>query len=191
MMENNNGIVLPLSFAAPISYYSLLIKKDSYSFTIYDVFKKQSFRNRYFICNSNGKQLLTIPVKKHLKNTSFNDIEISYQENWQQNHIRSIESAYRKSPYFEYFWDELLPVYQNKFVSLMEACEVSNRLFNSIVGITNQKIVLDKVCSIDFELSQEKTKEYYQVFSTKIPFIPNLSILDLIMNEGKKSSDFL
>jgi len=190
-MKNNIGIVLPLSFAAPISYYSTLLKNDFYSFSINDAFKKQSFRNRYFICNSIGKQLLTIPVKKHLKNTPFNEIEISYQENWQQNHIRSLESAYKKSPYFEYFWDDLLPIYQNKFVSLIEACEVSNKLINSIVGLAKQEIVLDKVCTKDFELSQDIFKEYYQVFSPKIPFVPNLSILDLIMNEGKNSINFL
>jgi hypothetical protein len=190
-MKNNNGMVLPLSFAAPIAYYSALLKNESFIFSSSDYFKKQTFRNRYFICNSNGKHLLTIPVKKFLQNTPFSEIEISYQENWQQNHIRSIESAYRKSPYFEYFWDELLPVYQNKYVTLIESCEISNKLFNRVIGISKHEISSEEICTTDFENSQGFSKEYYQVFSQKLAFVSNLSILDLIMNEGKNAIKYI
>jgi hypothetical protein len=190
-MDTNNGIALPLSFAPPIFYYSEFLSHSIVSFCIDDYFSKQTYRNRYFICNSNGKQLLTIPIKKHPKNTHFKKIEISYQENWQQNHIRSIESAYRKSPYFEYFWDDLLPIYQLKFNALIEVCEVSNKLINSVLGISDYKFSSENICRTDFENLQGFSKEYYQVFSQKLAFVSNLSILDLIMNEGKNAKEFL
>lgn len=137
------------------------------------------------------KAIINYSGKKILQNTPFNEIEISYQENWQQNHIRSIESAYRKSPYFEYFWDDLLPVYQNKYVTLIESCEISNKLFNKVIGILKHELSSEVICTTDFENSQGFSKEYYQVFSMKQSFIPNLSILDLLMNEGKNSKEYL
>ena len=155
------------------------------------------------IFGPNGKQMLTVPVTKPMGNrTKTKDVRISYELPWQQNHWRSFETAYNKSPFFLYYQDYLVPFYENRtpFLldfnqSLLETLFLAIRLDRNI-GFTEtyEKKPLD----VDDKRLELATKsllleqpEYIQVFSSKYGFIPNLSILDLLFNLGPETLFYL
>ena len=102
-------------------------------------FEKQTLRNRTYICGANGKFPLVIPVK-HTggKLTSVKDIQISYDTPWQRTHWRSITSAYRNSPFFEYYEDELAPLFSNKEKFLFDLHETVLETLFKLTGVTAQ-----------------------------------------------------
>ena len=155
--------------------------------------------------SGNGKLSLTIPVSKPQGNQTISkDILISNTQRWQQNHWRAINSAYLNSPYFEFYRDEFETFYKESFGNLLQ---FNNQLMNcicKIVGIRKEFVfttsynhspdkVLDlrSVISPKKEMKWEYFPEYIQVFSTKLGFIPNLSIIDMLFNLGPETLDYL
>ena len=110
------SLFIPTYFS-PISQYSEIVKSDEITFEMEDNFQKQSFRNRCYIYNSNGKQLLSIPVK-HSEKEGRKKTKDTLVENdfpWQDQHFKSLQTSYRVSPYFEYFEDDLMPIFTKKY----------------------------------------------------------------------------
>ena len=99
------ALFIPTYFS-PISQYSEIIKSDSISFEMQDNFQKQSYRNRCYIYNSNGKQLLNIPLKNKNKGSSerkkTKDMLVENDVPWQEHHLKSLQTAYRTSPFYEF-----------------------------------------------------------------------------------------
>lgn len=153
---------------------------------------------------------LSIPVKKLATKELIHTVEISYQENWQTNHWRAITSAYKNSPYFDYFEDEIKSFYTDKYDFLLD---YNLKQLQLILKILKQKKEISLSSSyhkensgyldyrekihpkIDFkndaEVSSLLTLAYYQTFESKFTFHPNLSILDLLFNVGLDTSDYL
>jgi len=98
-----------------VSHFAAMLQADSVTFEVDDNFQKQSNRNRMYIYSANGLQLLNIPVK-HSKDErrKYRDVQIEPAFNWQKQHFKSLEAAYRTSPYFEFFEDDLRPVFEKK-----------------------------------------------------------------------------
>ena len=97
-------ITLPTSYFGPIEEYVYLSQNESVTYEVKEHFIKQSYRNRCFIYGSNGLLRLTVPlVLKSREKTSIEDIKISYAEQWRAQHWRSIQSAYKNSPFFDYY----------------------------------------------------------------------------------------
>ena len=148
---------------------------------------------------ANGIQTLTIPViKTNGNHTLTKDIEISYKEAWQQIHLRCLESAYRKSAYFDYYFPYFEKIYKQRFNTLIELNDFCLKTILKLLKVKKEysytedfeKIVDDK----DFRVSLSKNnynnfemKPYYQVFADRHGFISNLSIVDLLFNEGGNS----
>lgn len=165
-------------------------------------FQKQSYRNRCCIYGANGKQSLVIPVRhRHHEKIPIARVTIDHSEPWQKNHLKAIESAYRLSPFFEYYADELCAPYQQKEPSLLLWNHNFLTLVLKILGIPQDLYYTSSWqsehanCS-DFRNSiHPKTRlqepdssfrsvVYPQVFQEKYGFLSNLSIIDLILNEG-------
>ena len=100
-------LVLSTSYFPSISYIRLLNEYEKVSIDIGEHFIKQTHRNRCVISGANGRLNLIVPSEKWKSNTAVRDIRISYSDNWQKLHWKSLESAYRSSPYFEYYEDKL------------------------------------------------------------------------------------
>ncbi len=192
------------TFFSPISQYSEIVKADKIIFEIDDNFQKQSYRNRCYIYNSNGKQLLSVPVK-HLTKDSRKKTRDTLVENdfpWQDQHFKSLQIAYRTSPFFEFFEDDLAPIFEKKYTYLQDL-NIDTFLFLTDalqIETTFSKTQEYKVepNEKDFrllaEIKQQPEKlveKYIQMFDDKHGFISNLSILDLLFMEGPNAISYL
>jgi len=189
-------LFLPTYFA-PISQYVALFKNDSFVFEVEDNFQKQTYRNRCYIYAANGKLLLNIPIihNKKERNQKTKDIRIENSFPWQKLHFKSIQSAYSSSPFFEFYQDDLMPIFEQKQSFLLD---FNLKCHEYIMNAIQEVIPYKKTTIYDKEPTQKdarilgnakkehpiKLKSYVQVFDDKHGFIPNLSILDLLFMEG-------
>jgi len=197
-------ILLPTIFS-PIIQYVAIANSYGVVFENEDNYQKQTYRNRYYIYGANGKQLLNIPIihnkdKGYLKTK---DVLIDKSYSWQKLHIKSLQTSYRSSPYFEFYEDELLNLFNNKFKYLID---LNIQSFQLILDFLQLELYYEKTNeyhleydnTIDFRnlvnaksKSKYSFKNYTQVFDNKFGFISNLSILDLIFNEGPNALEYL
>ncbi len=192
----------PMYFGS-ISQYAILSQYDNITFEVHDNYQKQTYRNRMYIYGANGKLLLNIPVESQSGiKTKYANIPISYAENWQKEHWKSLESAYRTSPFFEFYEDELSALYLEKEEKLMDfnlKCHqflADNLPLETVVSRSNhfetQSLEGDFRYLVNAKKDHDKNHTpYTQVFSTKHGFIPNLSVLDLLFNEGPNAISYL
>lgn len=199
------ALFIPTYFS-PISQYSEIIKSDSVTFEMEDNFQKQSYRNRCYIYNSNGRQLLNIPVKYKNKGSSqrkkTKDMLVENDFPWQEHHLKSLQTAYRTSPFYEFYEDDLLHIFTKKYTFLQDV-NIDTFLFVSDAFQINQQYTKTKEYYTetnksnfrqlaDIKKQPEKlVDKYIQMFDDKHGFIPNLSILDLLFMEGPNSISFL
>lgn len=197
-------VLLSTTYLGSIYYFAIISQAKDIIIEKHEHYTKQSYRNRCTIYAANGKLDLTIPVVKNSgQKTRITDIEISYQENWIRNHWQSIISAYNSSPFFEYYIDEFEAIYKSKPQYLFEFNTELQNICLDILGISN-KISFSEIYetipnSVDFrysispkiEIDNNLFNPYHQVFEEKHGFIHNLSILDLIFNEGTNALNYL
>ena len=197
-----NILIHPTYFPS-ISHYVAMLQADSVTFEMEDNFQKQTNRNRMYIYSPNGVQLLNIPVKHAVeKHQKYKDVRIENDFGWQKNHFKSLEAAYRTSPFFEYFEDDFRPLFEQKHEFLMDLNLEVFQLVNDSLGINIQP---QKTTEFFHEVSDytdfrhlvngkkdtTQIDEYTQVFNEKHGFINNLSILDLLFNDGRYAVDYL
>ena len=198
-MESNKQLLLPTSYLAPIGYYAILLQNPICEIEQYEYFIKQSIRNRCNIYGANGKLTLSIPKqRKESSKTIIKDIKISYDYPWQKLHWKSITSAYRSSAYFEFYEDFFTPFYHKKEKYLLDFnLKLQKIVFNclqledtSFLSSIYQKET-DKIDLRNSDFKIQKQKKYQEVFENNCGFITNLSILDLLLNLGPESSEYL
>ncbi len=198
-----NNILLHPSYFPSISHFVAIAQSEKVTFEMDDNYQKQTNRNRMYIYSPNGIQLLNIPIKHssdaHQKTK---DVKLETAFDWQKQHFKSLEAAYRTSPFFEYFEAEIIPIFEKKHTFLMD------------LNLQTMELV-SKCLKLDFDYNQ--TTEYFhevtamqdfrplingkkdtsqfdtytQVFNDKHGFINNLSILDLLFNEGRYALAYL
>ena len=196
------NILLPLFYLPPISWFAVFLREDAeIIFEQHENFPKQTYRNRTNIYGANGKLSLIIPMN-HNGTRLLKDIQTSNREKWQHIHWKSIKTAYQTSPYFEYYEDQLLEIYNFKTASLVE--------FNlNALKIIQKLLKTEKAYSLNSEFFREPEQlsyrdqlsaksepnfimeEYYQSFSDKYGFLKDLSIIDLLCNKGPESMTYI
>jgi len=180
------------------------LKSEHIVYEAQDNYQKQTYRNRTSIYGANGKLDLNIPViysQNHRK--LYKEVEISNVENWQQQHLKSLESAYRTSPFFEFYIDDLIALFEMQHTNLMDfnlKCTSAifeclqldfNYSFSGEYSVSpNVKLDARPLVNARKEIRQDFSR-YAQVFEQKHGFISNLSILDLLFNEGPNSEMYL
>lgn len=194
-------VILSSCYFAPINYYNLLINSEEILIDYYEHFIKQTYRNRCVIYSPNGSLNLIIPLEKRANHTPMKDVEISYDNNWQKVHWKSLEAAYRRSPYFEFYEEDFRPFYElKKWKYLVDFNQEAQELIFSLLDIKPSINFTDKYYALidgytDFRNISPKNHQsltiphlsYMQTFQEKYGFIPNLSILDLLFNEGNNA----
>lgn len=184
------------------------MREDEIILEQFDNYIKQSYRNRCRICGANGALNLSIPVKR-LRGTKtlFKDIRIDYDMSWQKVHWRSLVAAYACSPFFEYFMDDLVGFYENKFEYLVDlnrallektlycmGVDIPMRMsdkFEAISGKEDPRQFIHPKLDTRVADPAFTALPYHQVFEEKHGFQSNLSILDLLFNEGPGSLSVL
>ena len=193
-------ILIHPNYFPNIHQFIQIIKANNILFEVSDNYQKQTFRNRTYIYGANGKLGLFIPVIHTHKNRElFKDVKISYESNWMDLHLKSLQSAYRSSPYFEYFEDDFIKLYSKKekflvdfnikcikLISNLLDLDLDFKISSEYVEKTNDIIDLRDLSNARKEKKIE-TPKYIQVFESKHGYLNNLSILDLIFSEGKNS----
>jgi hypothetical protein len=197
-------LLFPTYFPS-ISHFAAMAQSENTVFEIEDNFQKQTNRNRTYIYSPNGIQLLNIPVK-HSKEShqKTKDIQIETDSDWQKQHFKSLEAAYRSSPFFEFFEDDLRPIFEKKHNFLLdlnfETIEIVSKCLRMKLEYTTTKEYFHEVDSNEFKdfralVNGKKDsslfESYTQVFDDKYGFINNLSVLDLLFNEGKYALYYL
>src|SRR5690606_4488719 len=197
------SIIHPAYF--PTVSHFVIIANNEVIFEVEDNYQKQTYRNRAYIYGPNGKQLLSVPIiqtKSHGRQ-KYKEVKIENDFNWQKQHWKTLETAYRTSPFFEFYEDEIQPVFTKKQSYLMDLnLEIIELISNFLeIELSDEKTIsyIEKSEKhIDFrKLASAKSGEHYnfdeyiQVFSEKFGYMNNLSILDLLFNEGPNALNYL
>jgi len=186
----------------------MLAENNSIIIEQFDHYTKQTYKNRCRILGGNGQIDMVIPVvKNHGKKTLLKDVKIDYDTPWQPVHWKSIRSAYASSPYFEYIQDYIEPVYSRKQTFLIDLnCELLS-ITLELLNLDVNHVRSEQYTHIDPESDireaihpkrpfQLKSVEYtplpyHQVFTDRFGFVKDLSILDLLFNEGQNAGTIL
>lgn len=208
-MTQHSGILLSTAYFAPIRYFSKLAAYPEIHIEQHENFVKQTYRNRTVILGANGPISLIVPVEKgRQQKIKIKDLRIAYDEEWQRNHWRTIFSAYNSSPFFEYYSDDVEMFFRKKYEFLFDFNQKITETILEIMEITvNLNLTEDfeqipENCLNFREQISPKThlinpdpcfvaEPYTQVFAEKFGFVPDLSILDLLFNEGPSTVELL
>ena len=221
--------ILTTAYFPPVSYFVACANSERVSIELSENYQKQSYRSRCEIYGANGIQKLSIPISRGgvegNHSVPIAEVEVDYSSPWIHNHKKSIESAYKNSPFYDYYADELFAILDLKpdrlielntkltikmleFFSLADNLQFSSIYINSdqFKNTTNpnsngtesggdeidlREVIQPKYKGEDFLSQHKMIKPYWQVFNTKQGFIPNLSAIDLLFNEGPDSLSYL
>ncbi|MDR1553396.1 MAG: WbqC family protein [Prevotellaceae bacterium] len=203
-------IYLSTAYFGNIQYFSKFVAAEKVYIEQHENYIKQSFRNRCEILTANGKLSLVVPIERNAGNKILmRDVRISYAQPWQNSHWRAIETAYNSSPFLEYYGNDLKPFFERKekFLfdfntkitdKILELLEIDKQqFFTDNYKVFDADFMFDYRCSISpkrRQLKEDKMftpRKYYQVFAQRFGFTPNLSIIDLLFNEGTNAKDEL
>lgn len=208
-MTQQAEILLSTAYFAPIRYFSKLSIYSEIYIEQHENFIKQTYRNRTVILGANGSIPLIVPVEKgRAKKIKIKDLRIAYDEEWQRNHWRTIFSSYNSSPFFEFYADDVEMFFRKKHKFLFD---FNQQITETMLQILEISVTLN--LTKDFEQVPENflnfreqispkthlidpdphfvAQPYTQVFSEKFGFVQDLSILDLLFNEGPSAHSVL
>jgi len=208
-MNAEDTVLLCTSYFGPIQYFTKFLIYPNRVLEQYDHYTKQTYRNRCNIFGANGILSLSIPVLKGKQHKShLKDIRIDYTKNWRKLHWKGMESAYRHSPFFEFYMDDVQSILKKQHNFLIDLnLEIMDYLLEALdiegnYSLTDEFVEAGKTKFIDCResihpkkmISDDKnyrTEPYAQVFSVRIGFQENLSVIDLLFNEGPNAGGIL
>ena len=200
-----NSILIESQYIGSCSYWNLLLSADKICIDKHEHYVRRSYRNRAHILGANGLLRLSIPLERGKnQHAAMKDVRISYNESWQQLHWHSFTSAYRRSPFFEYYEDHFRKFYEEKIDLLVD---YNFQMMQTISGILKVELPVtfsekyvgkDNFDGKDYRSELMPSKDaglpfqsYPQVFSDRFPFEKDLCIFDLLFNVGTRSKEYL
>ncbi len=194
--------ILPLSYLPSIEHFAHIAKGD-YIIDLGENYVKRSARNRAEIMTAGGVMQLTVNIRSaNRPRQPITSIEIDYSKRWQHQHWMAILSAYKCSPFFDYYADELEPIFNAKYEKLVDLNLAMTKCIMKLMGLPPELKCsegyveclegdLDLRVKRCATLSDAQQTPYIQVFSDRIPFAANLSILDLLFCEGPNALGYI
>ena len=194
-------VILPVTYLPQVAYFKAIIAGD-YMIDTAEHYIKRSERNRAYIMTANGVMALTVNIKRANRPcTPMSEVEIDYSKRWQHQHWEAIRSAYKSSPYFDYYADMLEEFYLTEYKLLVEYNLAFIRLILRLLQQPIELKISDTYITaaptdIDLRIKGSALPEasfepYVQVFADRNPFVENLSILDLLLCEGPNALGYL
>lgn len=197
-------ILIHPTYFPNIAHFVAMVKAKRLVFEYHDNFQKQTYRNRTYIFGANGKLLLNIPVHHTQKNRQlYRNVQVSNMKKWQDIHWKALLSAYSTSPFFEFYKDDLKPLFDVTVNNLMTFNIKSTQFIFECLQLDfdyeftslyekSPKDILDCRNLVNCKKEVKRNFDAYtQVFCNKHGYLPNLSILDLLFNEGPNTIDYL
>ncbi|MBK7936385.1 MAG: WbqC family protein [Lewinellaceae bacterium] len=183
---------LSLCYLPPVSWCAVAWNSDVVVIEAREHYQKGSLRNRCYIAGPNGVQRLSIPlVKGKHQQMPIREVRIAYDEPWQRLHWRSIRTAYGNAPYFEHYADDLSPFYEKRFDFLLDYnIELLSVVLQKKLGWPGEIRLSERFRPPDV-FESDTSRRYPQVFEEKHGFLPDLSILDLLLCCGKEGGGAL
>lgn len=189
--------ILPVAYMPSVEYVARLLREESVV-DLGEHYIKRSQRNRAQILSANGVMSLTVNVENaNRPRQRITDVRIDYSKRWQHQHWVSIMSAYKSSPYFDHYAHLLEPFYKREWRYLVDYNMEYLSTLLRLLGVDDkvnisEKYVAAREGDIDLrpkhnEGSTFVAEPYFQVFSDRMPFVANLSILDLLLCEGPQA----
>ncbi|WP_153800189.1 WbqC family protein [Foetidibacter luteolus] len=205
-MDNNNNLellLIDLQYFPCINYIKILSSFSNTTIFLWDSYKKMSFRNRCIVAGSNGTVNLSVPIEKgRNQRLPYREVKISYRDNWQQQHWRTIVSCYARSPWFEYYAHSLERILDTRFEYLFQLnleilewlCKLL-KMEKPVLLEQEQALGQNFIDKRDLFLPNNYKSfsyiRYPQLFEDRIGFQPNLSILDMLFMEGPATAQIL
>lgn len=193
--------IFSTAYLPPIAYVATLLQHPKTLIETKETFPKQTYRNRTEIMTARGVRTLSVPVLRN-NHSRTEEVGIDYKERWNIIHLRTLTAAYSASPYYLYYKDGLEALLMKRYDKLVDLNEA---ILKWILLLLKTNCLLQKTDDYqkEYALDYRNTfspkvpyptdhfTPYYQVFNDRIPFVPNLSILDLLMNLGPEAKDYL
>lgn len=200
--------LLATTYFGPVQWYQKLNQSDRCLIERHDHFIKQTYRNRCVIATTNGLQALTVPIERFEgAHCAMLNIRISDHGSWRHLHWNALQSAYGESPFFEFYADDIRPFYERRWDFLVDFnMEITQKMCELLdiqphITLTDAYVSADQEGVTDYRdairpknpLPDDsfQPRRYYQVYEQKHGFQPNLSILDLLFNEGPEAVLYL
>ena len=197
------SLLIHPTFFPNVAHFAAMIQTQDLVFEVCDNYQKQTYRNRASIYGANGKLNLNVPVIYSQSNRQlYKDVAIFNDDNWQLQHLKSLESAYRTSPFYEFYIDELMPIFTEDINTIMALnLKCISIIFNCLQLPLHYRLTTEFNTSTEYidaralsnsrKETQQSFTPYRQVFDNKFGFLSNLSILDLLFNEGPNAEMYL
>ena len=200
--------LLTSTYFGPVQWYQKLNQSDCCLIERHDHFVKQTYRNRCVIATTSGLQALTVPIERYEgAHCEMRDIRISDHGSWRHLHWNALQSAYGESPFFEFYADDLIPFFERRWELLFDFNTAITRKMCELLDVHPQIAFTEVYASAEEEGVTDfrdvirpkhplpddgfRPRRYYQVYEQKHGFQPNLSILDLLFNEGPEAVLYL
>ena len=191
------------AYLPPVAYMAALSRCSEAQIEAKETFPKQTYRNRADIMTAGGVRTMSVPTIR-TNHSRTEEVLIDYKERWNVVHLRTIEAAYSASPYFQYYADELSDIIMKHHERLIDLnmellmwmmkkmkIRCKTELTTEWLPPTGEADDMRNAFTPKSPYPTNGHKPYYQVFADRIPFTPNLSTLDLLMNLGPEASDYL
>lgn len=204
--QNKINLIIENQYFGSINYINTLFRYSNIKIEQYETYQKMSFRNRCVVVGSNGPVNLSVPLEKGRNQKQLmKDVKISHSGNWQVQHLRTIESCYSRSPYFEFYRDGVWALLQNQDIFLLDRNLAILEWLQKTLKFTGEISLTDIYLKLyppevtdrrnvflpkNFQDSPMSFR-YTQVFEDRLGFVPNLCILDLLFCCGPEAKFLL
>ena len=194
-------IILPSAYFGSTEYWSAIRQGgDNVVIDLGENYVKRSERNRTRIMTSGGVMQLSVQLcHANRPRQAITSMQVDYSKRWQHQHLVAIESAYRSSPYYDYYADRFTPLFEREWERLVELNMATLEAVCKTLKIKTPRISETYITASEGDLDLRDKKRgstlcaepYIQVFDDRLPFAPNLSIFDLLMCEGPEAINYL
>ncbi|WP_240155239.1 WbqC family protein [Chitinophaga sp. Cy-1792] len=203
MDVKNQTLLIESQYFPSVNFYQALAGYENLLIEKFEHYQKVSYRNRCYLAGPNGRMILSVPLTKGKnQRTVMKDVRISNEEKWQSLHWKTLVSAYRRSPWFEYYEPELEALYEKPFEYLLDWNMACMEWANNKLGLSQTITFTDgyekTVSGVDDMRDKlvpgivpEDSPVYTQVFEDRTGFLRGMSILDLLFCEGKQAAEII